>query len=397
MDSVTRKPDESFDDYLVRLFSNRENYNLNTREVTELLNKDSGLNTVESTYRRDWQAYRRWKKYFSNHDTIDDDVYESVDDEQLRQSIIEERTKLRDERTELNRLLRDKARSEDFWETLGIRLSENGKHDFPEVPVRSENINDGTMLVCLSDIHYGLNFDNDYGKYNSEICCRYFANYAAKIKRIAEANDYRKCVIALMGDLINGNIHITTRISNRESLIEQVKGVSENIAAFIYALAQVFDSIDVISVAGNHSRVDKKDDALNEERLDNIVPWYLDMTFRHLKNVHVIDSRDSTFAEMDIEGRTFWFMHGDLDDCSEKAVYKLSAMKNRLPPYAAVFGHMHQTKFIGNNINLLQSGCFAGKGDQHAVSRRLGGKPSQLVTLIDKDGISAVYPIMLNN
>lgn len=397
MDSVSRKPDESFDDYLVRLFSNRDNYNLNNREVTELLNKDSGSETVASTYRRDWQAYQRWKKYFDAHNTIDGDVHDAVEDEQLRQSIIEERTKLRDERNELNRLLREKARSDDFWEMLGKRLSENGEHDFPEVPVTFKSAGNGTMLVCLSDIHYGLTFDNDYGKYNSEICCHYFANYAAKVKRIAEANECHKCVIALMGDLINGNIHITARISNRESLIEQVKGVSENIAAFVYSLLPMFDSIDIISVAGNHSRVGEKDDALNEERLDNIVPWYLDMVFRHNERVSVADSRDSTFTKLDIEGHAFWFMHGDLDDCSEKAVYRLSAMKNCAPPYAAVFGHMHQTKFIGNNINLLQSGCFAGKGDQHAVSRRLGGKPSQLVTLIDKDGISAIYPIMLNN
>lgn len=388
-------PDESFDDYLIRLFSNRSDYDLNNREITELLNKDSGSATVTSTYRRDWQAYQRWKKYFDAHNTVDGDVYNSVEDETLRQSIIEERTKLRDERTELNRLLREKARGEDFFEMLGQRLSENGKANFPVPTATSNAAGDGTMLVCLSDIHYGLEFDNDYGKYNSEICGYYFANYAAQIKRIAESSGYRKCVVALMGDLINGNIHITARVSNRESLIEQVKGVSENIATFIYALTQIFDTIDIISVAGNHSRVDKKDDALNEERLDNIVPWYLDMSFRHIKNVNVIDSHDSTFADMDIEGHVFWFMHGDLDECSERAVYKLSAMKNVTPPYAAVFGHMHQTKFIGNNINLLQSGCFAGKGDQHAVSRRLGGKPSQLVTLIDKDGISAIYPIML--
>lgn len=81
-------------------------------------------------------------------------------------------------------------------------------------------------------------------------------HYADEIIRIGHLNGAKDCYISLMGDLISGVIHTTIRIENRENLIQQVVGVSELIAAFLYKLAGSFERVIVNSVDGNHSRID---------------------------------------------------------------------------------------------------------------------------------------------
>lgn len=388
MEPLTRAPDETFDEYLVRLFSNKNAYGLSCQGIADLLNKDNGLSLNEATYRKDWASHVRWKQYFDAHSENREDA--------ILKSIAEERVRLRDERTEFNKLIRDKARSDDMWMAFGEKLSQIGEKSFPPLPAAYSCAEEGTALICLSDIHYGLAFNNAYGRYNSDICREYLGQYAEHIKRICGENGCRKCVIALMGDLINGNIHTTARISNREDLIEQVKGISESLCSFVYSLTAYFDSIEIVSVAGNHSRVDNKDDALNNERLDNIIPWFLRAALKHLKIVHVSESDDSTFTALSIEGHDFWFVHGDYDEFSEQGIFKLATMCGCGAPYAAVYGHMHQTKYISGNVHLLQSGCFAGPGDEYTVRRRLGGVPSQMMALINKDGIAGMYPAIFH-
>ena len=86
----------------------------------------------------------------------------------------------------------------------------------------------------LSDIHYGIAFDSYSGKYNSAIARERVMNYADEIIRIGHINKVSNCFVSLMGDLISGVIHTTIRVENRENLIEQVVGVSELVADFLY-------------------------------------------------------------------------------------------------------------------------------------------------------------------
>ena len=48
------------------------------------------------------------------------------------------------------------------------------------------------------------------------------------------------------------------------------------------------------------------------------------------------------------------------------------------------------------NVKIIRSGSFRGTTDDYTISKRLSGKPSQMVCVIDRDGIKACHPVSLD-
>mgnify|MGYP006386250989 CR=1 FL=1 len=66
--------------------------------------------------------------------------------------------------------------------------------------------------------------------------------------------------------MISNSIHKSIAITNRENVIEQVIEASEIVTSFLAELSKHFNNVTVASVVGNHSRIDKKEDALKDEQ-----------------------------------------------------------------------------------------------------------------------------------
>lgn len=62
-DNVKRSDDETYIDYFVRLFENKDEYGLKCADIAELLNAENGQNYGESAYRKEYAAFNRGRKY----------------------------------------------------------------------------------------------------------------------------------------------------------------------------------------------------------------------------------------------------------------------------------------------------------------------------------------------
>ena len=56
-------PDETYQDYFVRLFENKALYKLDCNKIAELLNAENGQSYGESCYRKEWQSFNRGRLY----------------------------------------------------------------------------------------------------------------------------------------------------------------------------------------------------------------------------------------------------------------------------------------------------------------------------------------------
>ena len=59
----TRRTDEQFDDYFVRLFENKSEYGLSCQEIADILNHEVGAIYGESKWRKEYAAFRRGMQY----------------------------------------------------------------------------------------------------------------------------------------------------------------------------------------------------------------------------------------------------------------------------------------------------------------------------------------------
>lgn len=330
------------------------------------------------------------KKFAENN--TDNEEYSTTLSNQLRK-LEREKIKFRDERNAWSKQNYSDARVEHKLDYLEEVLKNFGKINFKNSDIVSRN-NDNEMIICLSDLHIGQFFNNAFGSYNSDIAIERLYKYLTHIKEYAEMYKVSKAKIILLGDLVSGNIHLSVQVTNRENVIEQIKLASQIIASFCAECCEIFESVELYSVSGNHSRIQKKDDAIHDERLDDLIGWIIGCSLSHINNfVYKNNNIDTGIATFEIFGKTYAIVHGDFDPANKNGVANLSLMLNTIP-YAIFRGHNHYPSYdSANGVKIIQSGSLAGSGDQHTVEMRLTGKPSQTICICDKNGIKTHIPV----
>ena len=342
--------------------------------------------------------YYKWKEAKNkNNFNENDDYFNKLRLE--KQEIQKEKRKLYDERLDINRRLREESRLETTIEKIDEML--NGIADkryitYDNYIDLSNSEND--MIVCLSDLHLGASYYNFDGYYDSEIAKERLNQYLAEIIEIQRTHKAKNCVVLLLGDLISGNIHSTISVTNKENVIEQVKLACEYISDFVYELGKHFNNIEVRGVSGNHSRIqEKKENALLGERLDSLIIWFIKTMLKNVENIIVYDEDiDDTVSTFFVRDKLYFGVHGDFDSMNDSSIAKL-ALWTKMTPYCVLCGHKHFPAMNDvSGIKVVQSGSLGGSGDEYTRQKRLTGKPSQTVLVVNKDGIKCCYPIELN-
>lgn len=305
-----------------------------------------------------------------------------------------ERQKFYDMRAAFNKVVRERSRQEELNEILTAAVRSG---DLPSLSYERTYIepSDNDLLCSLNDIHYGIDVHNAWNTYNPEVCREMMKNYLDRIISIAERHRSENCYVFSNGDAISGRIHPTIQIANRENAIEQVKGVSELIAEFLAELSAHFRKVIFVSVAGNHSRLDTKENSPIDERLDDLVDWYLSARLQNFENVVIggCEKIDSTMYLLNIRGKVYAGVHGDFDAGATK-IAALQAMARR-PLYAVLSGHLHHNRIDEvQGVKTIMAGSFIGM-DDYCIRQRIYGHPQQLVCVCDDSGVVCTYDIPL--
>lgn len=323
----------------------------------------------------------------------DEDMLSTLENKKIELQI--ERQKFYDQRNAFNRVVRERSRQEELNEILTEAVMAG---NLPQLQYVYSDVqqSDNDLLVSLNDIHYGANVSNYWNTYNSDICREMMCHYLDRIISIAETHHSENCIVWANGDEISGNIHQSIAVTNKETVIEQIKGVSELIAEFLAELSKHFSHVTFVSVAGNHSRIDpNKDRALVSERLDDLVEWYLNARLQNFENITIggCEKIDHTMYLVDVRGKTYCGVHGDFDGSPGK-VQSLQTMARR-PVYAVLSGHLHHNKLDDvQGVKTIMAGSFLGM-DDYCVQKRIVGKAEQLVCVCDEGGVRCSYDIPL--
>lgn len=394
---LCQRPNESNFDYQKRLvYGKLVDKTLSDMDYTELAEALYGQAYAPDVARR--MVYGSKKTL----DAVERDVEAGIQDKDTlsaldskRFELQKERQKFFDQRNALNKLLRERSRQEELNEIL-IEAVQSGS--LPQLDYHRVEIapSDNDLLVSLNDIHYGANINNYWNTYNSDVCREMMCHYLDKIIAIGEMHSSENCIVWCNGDEISGNIHQSIAVTNKETVIEQVKGVSELIAEFLAELSKHFRQVVFISVAGNHSRIEPNQDrALISERLDDLVEWYLEARLQNFENIRIGGGEkiDHTIYLIDVRGKTYCGVHGDFDGSASK-VQSLQTMAGK-PVYAVLSGHLHHNKTDEvQGVKTIMAGSFLGM-DDYCVQKRIVGKAEQMVCVCDENGVRCFYDIAL--
>jgi len=306
-----------------------------------------------------------------------------------------ERIKLRDERNELNRLIRESARKETTQEIIFDAVSQ--LNELRPLNISKKNIteSDNEALLFLSDWHFGEQVDLKFNKYNEEVFVDRLESLTFETIKRAKLNGCKVITIMGLGDLLSGGIHTSTRVQNKEDIIMQTKIVSEYLAKFLYELALEFDKVNFYSVSGNHGRVfGNKEDSTRNENFENLIPWYLKARTSNVSNVEIYDNNyDKDIIVTEIKGKIIFGVHGENTKMTTIS-NDLGGMLRYMPDIVAM-GHLHFPEYrMDNQTHVFRNGSLIGNNN-YSNSIYKSSDANQTLLIISEKDVEAIYNINL--
>ena len=305
-----------------------------------------------------------------------------------------EKIKLSDARVEYNRLIRQEARKESYTDMVKRIICENVEPI--NIPVHYTLFNSSTDLLChLTDIHCGIEIHNWKNDFDEDVLKKRIEKFTSDILDIRGQHGSENCYLVI-GEILSGIIHNNLRLQNNMDLMEQFKYVSELISAMLLRMANHFNHIYVYTTHGNHSRISpKKEEALDGENMDILLPFYLKARMQNVKNITICDNTiEPEIAMFNIRGNNVFAAHGHKD--SPSSVVQNFTMMFGIKPQIVLLGHRHTNAMeTVYDAKVIQSGCVSGS-DNYATSIRKTNRPEQTVSVIGEDGLICLYDIQLD-
>ena len=199
---------ESIIDYILRLSDlKKDDKNITWQFIADKVEVEFGLSRSESWVRRQ----------------VKDALGLSVcEEEELLAKITEqkeamdesyanmrkERYKLSDERTQINALYRSLSREETIKEIALLTAQEmSSKKILSTYSGKNDELSDEEAILCISDWHYGLDFENPWNKFNPEICEQRVSKLLSETIKRVKKHKCKTLHLVNLGDLIAGRIH----------------------------------------------------------------------------------------------------------------------------------------------------------------------------------------------
>ena len=373
----------------------------NWKEITPMVNKEL-FNEDESQY-RDESAYRKACKYARDFHEAgvfggEDEYFNKLRIE--KQELQKEKQKLFDERTGLNKLLREQSRREELFNIVKRAIDEYEPivFDYSPAPIIDS---DSDMIIHVTDVHCGVNIVSPFNTYNFDILQERLKKYLDEIIEIRETYNSQNAYVILGGDMLHGLIHTNARIEAKENIIEQIKKVSDVIGHFIDVLRYQFSNVFVYTTPGNHGRsMASKEEAIRGENFDLLVPYVLSKDFKRVENVFIEENTlDVNIATFNVRGWNVYASHGDKEN-EKTVVYNMTKLARRAGyplPDMCYLGHRHTNGLSTvDEVKVIQSGCVDGM-DSYAIDGRFIGSPEQTVAVVtQKKRVKALCDIQLD-
>ena len=356
------------------------------KDIGDIVN--SQLYTDESQYKTA-DTYRRQlstaKKYYDNvfspMISNSDSEYDSDIQKQL-EALRKERIKIQTLNVERNRIDREEARRELFYEQVHTLAQTIPVPEFSAI--QTEENNNETYVLCLADIHAGAKFTSLTNEYSLDIMKDRFDLLVVDVVNFIKKHNVEKLIVLGLGDSVQGLIHANDLKINDSSMVAAIVTVSKTIAKFITELSR-YTNIEYVHVgSSNHSQLrvlGTKPNELMDEDVEYIISHYIEDLCMANPRIYVrVPEVGEWFTKLNIEGFNVIAMHGHQIKNFESALKELSVKTNEIVDYLIV-GHCHTAKELSgyegvcHDTEVLMCPSFVGC-DPYADTIFKGNKPA---------------------
>lgn len=344
-------------------------------EIAEVLDLNMSADTIRRSFNcgifSGYRVAKHYRSQISNGNTLD-----SIELNDLKNELYKERVRLQDVNREKRNYLREQARFENLLEVLKENIVQIPQEKEAKIS-QSYNDRNNIAVALLSDIHYGLQVDNNVNMYSTTIASSRLNFWSTKVIEYCQLYHVQTLNIVLCGDLISGLIKLSARVAQEEDVAEQIMTISEILSQEITKINSEISFVNIYGVVGNHSRMNaSKEDNIDSENFERLIFRYIELR----TGLKVIDSGHSDYLEFNVGGSSCIATHGHNDKFGN-VVNDFSKVLGYIPDYIYM-GHTHHLQVEENGqTTVIVNGSVVG-ADDYAVKIRKYTKPSQVLHII---------------
>jgi hypothetical protein len=386
-----RKPSESLDEYRIRLCQNKDLYDLRWQDISELWYEETSERKSPDWFRKFYRYFSEGYEYALKVNSPNEEYIKELEEKKIE--FEKAKYQYQDQKREYRKLIANQARFEHLRDEIIKAIADIGKSKPLAFTPRPLSPSDKEGLVLFSDWHFGMEVDNTVNKFNKEVFDKRVKKLVEKTIEYGKQHNIKTLHVAQLGDLLSGNIHISTRVQSNENIIQQVQYVSEVLSEILAAFANEFENVKYYNVIGNHGRAGQKQDVGIKENFEYLIPWYIEARLKGFDNIEIVVDEDG-FICANIKGKQIIFVHGNFDRI-DNAVTRLPQMLGYIPDFI-IGGHIHHhyEKEYGKTT-IITNGSLIGV-DDYAMQNRFYAKPSQKFMVFNDEDLECTYNIKLN-
>jgi len=388
MDSFERQLNETEEHFIWRVYKYRDDTgDFSNKYCGEICNRELKVDYNESRHRKIYESFLRiWQHVKEEY--IDDKKISNrlniVDDRE--EELYKTKVKTRDKLREYRKHLRDEARIEELQEFIVEIAQSLPVYNFDKDITQFKGNN--SAILQISDWHMGKDIKNYWNEFNEEILGRRVNDLIKRTKAHCEINNIGELIVVNLSDMIDGNIHVSARVSDNMDAIEQTMKVSELIANMLNEFTKFGLKVKYVGILDNHSRINKNyKEHIEKESFSKIIDWWIAERMKDNNDFEIISNIiDDNIGNFQLNGKNFYCVHGHLDS-PNKVIEDMSLSVGKKADYV-LMGHYHTLNLNEKYFSkLIMSGSLCGV-DEYAKDKRLFSNPSQnLIILQDNDDI----------
>lgn len=405
MIEIKKKIDETEEQFLWRIGQMVDSGKIeNWKSINNIVNKELGIEEDrwrdESAFRKRYQAA---KKFYDNcFSKMEPEAY-AKEVQVMKRELEKERNKIRTEKLEYARWIREEARDEMIKDEIISSISKLKPLSIPTYI--KPNYSNKSYLLCISDSHYGIEFSikdlfgNIINEYSPEIFEKRMWDLFNQVVYIIKKENIDILYIWELGDGIESIIRLNSQLMKlRYGIIDSAIRYADFISVWLNELSQYVKINFQMTIDSNHCELricNAPKGSFSEENMSKVMLTLIKERLKNNPNINIIENPTGMCYSQLIVWNCVG-IHGDVKDIG-KACDELSRLYN-LPVDYLIAGHYHSMtqKDIGINAEVLNVRSIMGANPYSVSIRKAADSGASLFVFEQTKGKICEYSLKLN-
>lgn len=363
----------------------------------ELREEDEYYN--ESAYRKCYQQAKRFYEAGVFKDLTSEAYIDLIKKEKYEAQ--KEKQKIRDEKNEINKWMREDARDERIMERICEEIRKTKASKSEPAPI-FQNQKSIVGALCIADQHYGTEFcvkglkGEVINEYSVEVfedrMDKLLGDVILKIQKESLTN----LKIYSLGDELDGILRVSQLMKLRYGVVESTIRYADYMVKWLKKLTE-YVNVEFFMTFGNHSElrlINQPKGAFADENMGKVIKKFIQISMEDNPNFTLVDSQSGLIVD-EVFGFNILGIHGEVKNMSQAIETFSNVYDTKIDILLAGHKHHFKSETVGINRDVVNIPSIIGVDDYSMTIGKVSNPGATFIIIEEGKGLTEIKTFKL--